>query len=94
MIRDFTMADFSPALDESFELDLDGTRIALKLEQVQELPKTLRETGSFRLQFRGPREPLLPQATYSLERGGEPHVIFIVPIRQDEGSTTYEAIFN
>ena len=48
----------------------------------------------FRLHFSGPREPLLEQSIYRLEHAQlEALEIFIVPIRRDDLSTTYEAIF-
>lgn len=92
--RDLVIDDFAPHMRQDYSVDHDGSRIALTLEKVQDLPKRMREAGSFRLQFRGPREPLLEQAIYRFERGDDAHEIFIVPIAQDEESSTYEAIFN
>ncbi|HEU5036365.1 MAG TPA: hypothetical protein VFT70_05135 [Nocardioides sp.] len=48
----------------------------------------------FSLDFRGPREPVLPQSTYAFahdELG--PLLLFLVPQGQDEDGTTYEAAF-
>jgi uncharacterized protein DUF6916 len=92
--RDLVLGDFSPSLGEAFELDLGGGTLSLTLEQTEELPQMVRAGGSFRLLFRGPRQPLLPQAIYSFARGDETYSIFIVPIAQDGESTTYEAVFH
>ncbi|MBE0611635.1 MAG: hypothetical protein IH609_19800 [Dehalococcoidia bacterium] len=49
----------------------------------------------FSLVFRGPANPLLPQAIYRLESDAvEPLEIFLVPIGRDADGVTYEAIFN
>jgi hypothetical protein len=92
--RDLTIDDFAPHRRQSYALDHEGAQVELRLEKVQELPKRMREAGSFRLEFRGPNEPMLEQAIYRLARGDEAHDIFIVPIARDEESTTYEAVFN
>lgn len=94
MTRTLILDDFAPAVGEPFALDLGETGIDLLLEQAQELPKSVRESGSFRLQFRGPVEPLLPQAIYALSRGGERYELFLVPVGRDDDGTQYEAIFN
>jgi len=49
----------------------------------------------FSLQFRGPREPFLPQGIYSMEHDQlGPLDMFIVPIGRDESGYRYEAIYN
>lgn len=66
-----------------------GNRIVLELVRAD-----ARGSSAFALEFRGPAEPLLEQATYRFERAnGDPLGIFIVPIRRDESGTIYEAIF-
>lgn len=94
MADDYKADDFRPAEGETFELEADGAKIALTLDFVQDLPRSVREQGSFRLLFLGPPEPLVPQGLYSLSRGGESYDIFIVPIAQSDKGSTYEAIFN
>ncbi len=49
--------------------------------------------SSFRLEFRGPIRPILPQAIYPIRREDETFDIFIVPIAQDAEGTRCEAIF-
>jgi hypothetical protein len=94
MTKHLTLDDFAPHLRKTFEVDYSEAKVPLTLEKVQELPTRVRESGSFRLEFRGPLEPILPQAIYGFEIEGEVQDVFIVPIGQDAESTIYEAIFN
>jgi hypothetical protein len=67
--------------------------LSLALDRVQPLSDSGREGGSFRLEFVGPGEPVLPQATYRFSNGEMEHDIFIVPVARDEGGVRYEAVF-
>ena len=66
----------------------------LTLETAAELAPSVRPEGSFRLAFRGPFEPILPQGIYPFRAGEFGCEIFIVPIGRDASGTLYEAIFN
>ena len=92
-MHDLTLKDFAGHLGESYTVEAGGTPFALGLEQAQELPASGRAGGSFRLEFRGPFEPILPQAIYEFRRGGEAFEIFVVAIGRDAEGTRYEAIF-
>ena len=64
------------------------------LDKAQPLSDSGREGGSFRLEFLGPGEPVLPQATYSFSSSGTAgHEIFIVPVAREAGGVRYEAVF-
>jgi hypothetical protein len=63
------------------------------LAKGQELSDSGREGGSFRLEFLGPADPVLPQAIYRFVKGDAGHDIFIVPVARDAGGVRYEAIF-
>ncbi|ATY33126.1 DUF6916 family protein [Sphingomonas psychrotolerans] len=66
----------------------------LTLHKAQALSDSGREGGSFRLEFLGPGEPVLPQGTYRFTRGGEDgHEIFIVPVAREADNIRYEAVF-
>ncbi|MCX8474514.1 MAG: hypothetical protein MT490_01845 [Sphingomonas sp.] len=65
----------------------------LALDKTQALSDSGREGGSFRLEFLGPNEPVLPQAIYRFASGEAEHEIFIVPIARGEGGVRYEAVF-
>ncbi|HYE26932.1 MAG TPA: hypothetical protein VEA61_01680 [Allosphingosinicella sp.] len=93
-MRELHFDEFADCVGETYELISGDRRLPLTLEAAQPLPRSLRESGSFRLAFRGPYEPILPQAIYRLERNGEGYDIFIVPIARDPAGTQYEAIFN
>jgi hypothetical protein len=69
--------------------------IELRVDSVQDLPPHRMREAPFSLVLKGPREPLLPQATYSLEHPGLGSIaLFLVPIGQDREATRYEATFN
>ena len=72
-----------------------GPAVELAVERVEDLPAHRLRAMPFSLVLRGPRAPLLPQATYRLEhpRLG-PIELFLVPIGQDAEATRYEATFN
>jgi hypothetical protein len=86
--------DFSAALGERFQVEADGATLTFVLEEARELPHPVREKGSFRLQFRGPADPVLPQAIYRFARGGDAWDLFIVPSGRDGEGATYEVTFN
>jgi hypothetical protein len=89
-----TLADFADFQWARFSMQLEGGGLELVLEKVEPLRLSARPGSSFRLVFRGPREPLYPQGTYLLENAELAVEIFLVPIAQDDAGTLYEAIFN
>jgi hypothetical protein len=91
---DYNAEIFRGALGEAFDVDADGVKVALVLDDVLDLPTGIREQGCFKLTFRGPPEPLVPQGLYRFERGDGSYDIFIVPIARDQQGSTYEAVFN
>ena len=94
-MRALAWADFAGAEGATYRVDGDGQpEVELTLARVVELPSAGRAEGSFRLDFRGPIEPALPQAIYRFRSGEECYEIFIVPVGRDENGTHYEAVFN
>jgi hypothetical protein len=93
-----TSATFIPHVGEAFRLDFDDfPTVELKLTAVDEYapnPGADREEP-FSLFFRGPQEPVLPQAIYRFEHDALGSLeIFVVPIGRDDSGTSYEAVFN
>ena len=88
-----TLADFAPRLGKPFTVQAQNGSIQLVLAQAQELPRSLRDGGSFRLEFHGPLHPPLGQGTYRFLVGNRPSEIFMVPLGPIEGKMRYEAIF-
>ena len=72
----------------------DGAPLELVLAEVRSLGPGYRDGEAFALLFRGPADPVLPQATYALahDRLGELE-IFIVPVARGGEGASYEAIF-
>jgi hypothetical protein len=86
-----TLDAFAGAVGERFVVGDPARGVRVSLELVH---AATRGSSAFALEFRGPGEPLLEQATYRFDRAdGDPIEIFIVPIHRDESGTIYEAIF-
>ena len=92
-MADLSLAEFSDAVGQSFEVEADGATHELRLLEASALPQSGREGGSFRLEFRGSADVVLPQAIYSFRRGERTDEIFIVPVSRNTEGTNYEAIF-
>jgi hypothetical protein len=88
------LREFADRTGQVFDLVDGEQRHAFTLENFHELTRWRADSEAFRLGWRGPAEPVLPQAIYRLEREGESWDMFIVPIAQDDRGTQYEAIFN
>lgn len=95
MSEHLTRDDFAACVGSNFRLCPDhAAGFDLLVEEVSAL-KAVEGQESFSIYFRGPKEKLVPQATYPLE-----HVrlgrleIFIVPIGRDNEGVRYEALFN
>jgi hypothetical protein len=91
---ELSLADFEGFVGEPYEIVFADGTIAIVLEKAQGLPRSTREAGAFRLEWRGPVEPVLAQAIYRLRRDEQQFDMFIVPVGRDERGTLYEAIFN
>ena len=92
-MRACTWDDFADAAGAAYAVTVGEGAVELTLAHAAEAPSAGRAGGSFRLEFRGPPAPVLPQAIYPFQRGDEVMEIFIVPISNDGESTRYEAIF-
>lgn len=91
---ELSLKDFEGRVGEPYELVFADGTLPIVLEKAQELPRSVREAGAFRLEWRGPGEPILAQATYRFRRGEETFDMFMVPVGRDSAGTLYEAIFN
>jgi len=90
---DPTLADFAPRIGKAFEVPVRGHRLSLVLDAAQELPRSAREGGAFRLEFVGPSDPVLAQGIFPFLIDADRFEIFVVPIARDPRGTRYEAIF-
>lgn len=91
---DLKLDDFADCVGQPYELVFADATLPIVLETAQALPRSMREAGAFRLEWRGPGEPVLAQATYRFRRGLQTYDMFVVPVARDERGTLYEAIFN
>lgn len=86
---------FSRYLNTTFRISVgESNTIEAELNTVSDLQLSPQQER-FAIVFRGPREPLLDQGTYRFEHDemGE-FILFMVPLRQDDNGTFYEACFN
>lgn len=91
--RDMVAGDFSGRVGKVFTVHVAGRQLPLKLDAYQELPRSTRIGGSFRLEFLGPLDPRLAQGVFQFMFGSERFDIFIVPIHTEAAAVRYEAIF-
>ncbi len=96
-LADLTAADFAAHSGSRYLLRFAGAAepIALELVEVNAGHGPRRGGRPFSLVFRGPRNPVLPQAQYRLEHEAMGALdIFLVPIALDAQGLSYEAVFN
>jgi hypothetical protein len=91
---ELSLADFEGFVGEPHEIVFADGALPVVLETAQGLPRSMREGGAFRLEWRGPAEPVLAQAIYRFRRDEQLFDMFIVPVGRDSGGTLYEAVFN
>ena len=91
---ELSLAQFEGFVGEPHEIVFADGTVPVVLETAEGLPKSMREGGAFRLEWRGPGEPILPQSIYRFRRGEELFDMFIVPVGRDSRGALYEAIFN
>ena len=98
MLESFTVDTFAGRIGERFLVRaVTDETTELELVEAAEVgpPPQSGQRAPFSLVFRGPADPVLPQAIYEFahdELGALE--IFIVPIGRDESGTSYEAVFN
>ena len=94
----YELTTYEPHVGEVFRLEFaDHPPVDLTLVEAAPGPWQPPEGGktAFRLEFSGPPQPLLAQATYRMQHAELGLLdIFIVPIEQDESTATYEAIMS
>lgn len=93
-MRVLKLDEFSGREGQIYRIEGDEETLELKLIKVKAMPYADRDGGSFLLHWMGPKEPQLPQATYTIRHGDESYDIFIVPIAAGTDGTCYEAVFN
>ena len=92
-MRVLKFEDFSAHIGHSYEVLVGGGSLPVRLDEAQALPGSARQGGGFRLVFRGPMKPQLPQGAYMFRHRGNTDQIFVVPIAADQRGIAYEAVF-
>jgi hypothetical protein len=94
-MQTLTLTDFSDLLQHPFPVSAGGARLVMTLTGATAVSGGIPGGRTpFSLTFRGPAQPLLPQAMYDVEHPVHGVIaIFIVPIAADAGGATYEAVF-
>lgn len=99
-LGEFTLDDAQALVNTVFTVSADGNDYQLKLFEAAAIELRARRKSQlpkrapFSVYFLGPREPILPQGTYTLRSDATLiDMIFITPIGRDEEGTEYEAVF-
>jgi hypothetical protein len=88
------IGDFTPHLDEVFEMKTAGGVVALKLAKVAPAGDSGRAGGAFSLIFVAPKGPWLQQAIYPVQHPALGAMeIFLVPIGPMRDGNGYQAVF-
>lgn len=93
-----TLERFASRLGQRFEVVDAPAGCTLELVEAKPLADGAHETGGrvpFALLFRGPCDPALAQALYTLRNdtlGAD--AVFLVPVGADPEGALYEAVFN
>lgn len=96
MPDEYSLERFSPTIGEIYRIDFgEAGTVELELVEATAVPGGKNATPApFTLQFRGPAEPVLAQATYRLSHAALGTLeIFIVPTAADADGAAYEAVF-
>ncbi len=89
-----SVATFEPHVGDAFAIAVGPMRLDLVLESAAVAGEWPYGRQPFKLEFRGPADRSLAQATYRLTHATLGALeIFIVPVGRDASGTLYEAIF-
>jgi hypothetical protein len=88
------IGDFSPHLDEVFEMQTAAGMVPLKLVKTESYGQAVRDGGAFSLLFVAPTGRWLPQGTYPVTHPALGTLeIFLVPVGPTSGGHGYHAAF-
>ena len=92
-MNDLTIDDFAGWLNGECEVTAPEGRVPMTLMVAEPVAGSPRAGGGFRLEFLGPRDPLLGQSIMSVKGPSRTDEIFLVPVARDDEGTRYEAVF-
>jgi hypothetical protein len=96
MLETLTIQHFTPLVGQDFQaLAAEGNVPLTLLEATPVRASGAGRDEPFSLIFRGPRDAMLQQGTYTLQHDALPGLeIFIVPVSATDQGIQYQAIFN
>lgn len=103
-----THETFAPFVGQRFTVQGPGGPLPLVLDNVKLFSEATRRDNhleidgvvypprrAFALTLEGPKDPLLPDAIYTVDLpGGDRLDLYVKPFRQDHDCTLYEVVFN
>jgi hypothetical protein len=90
-----TMADFEALRGRTLRISANGETMDIVIAELNAVTGPQRPGGAFSVVFRGPRQPVVEQATHRIEVDGAPAMeLFLVPLGPDGEGMLYEAVFN
>lgn len=94
-MADTLLPDHFRALSAPLAVELPEGEIALAVESVDLLPPHRLRAEPFSVVLRGPRAPMLRQATYAVRHPSLGRLeLFLVPLGPDAQGPRYEVTFN
>ncbi len=93
-LASLTVHDFSPLLDQRFDLLLADGPVQLRLVEAKPLHRVPGGRDQFSLIFKSADQRVLPQGTYALEHArANGLALFIVAVARDAEGVSYQAVF-
>ena len=95
MIEQLTSRDFTGLEPASIAVEYQGSRHAMSVLELRELPPISPRAAPFAVLLTGPLAPVLPQGIHVLLHPHRGRLdLFMVPVGRGAESVTYEIVFN
>ena len=92
-MAELSIDDFTGWLNRECKVKTPEGDVRMTLIAAEPVAGSPRAGGGFRLEFLGPRDPMLGQGTMSVAGPDRSDDIFLVPVEREERGTVYEAVF-
>ena len=78
----------------TYEVEVGETVVPLALKAATALPQSVRQAGSFVLDFRGPPDRMFGQGVYRVRKGTESWDMFLAAHAPEQDGAVYQATYN